>query len=347
MRDRGLLKLDSVIVHEVPARLVQQGGQGPTLSEIESPLDQSLKNYFREKIITSLERAAFDVDLDEDSTSPVPQLVLANLSGSETLVDVSRDMANHLFGCQTGVNSSGLLAVAQASVQGQLALAILKLEKEEGVRVLQGTHRGRRTFNMEHIRQLMLTEQTRVFKVGLFLQEGDSLASIDAAVSDKQRGYQPSTEIADFFLKKFLGCRLREEPEVVTKRFFQVAQDFVNTQISDPASRGRYEIALLASLSSEAPSLDPTAFACDYLLGRHRRAFVDSLADAGAPTRIFTKDIALIEHQLQRIQMNFESGVVVVAPPETFDNEVKMESLDDGKTRLQIEDRMKDIRGKR
>ena len=59
---------------------------------------------------------------------------------------------------------------------------------------------GKSTFNLEHLRDLMLTQKTKVFTVGLFVQMGNTLESIDGAVSDNQRGYYPTTEVADFFL---------------------------------------------------------------------------------------------------------------------------------------------------
>jgi hypothetical protein len=144
---------------------------------------------------------------------------------------MSQQMAMHLHASQTGVNPAGLLVVSSAVVDGNRALAILKLEKESGVRVHEDkTADGRRTLSMEHIRELMLTDRTKVFKVGLFYPTTGG--TVEGLVSDKQRGYQPQNEVADFFLKRFLGCALKQLPPVVTQDFLQATEQFINDEVS-------------------------------------------------------------------------------------------------------------------
>ena len=103
----------------------------------------------------------------------------------------------------------------------------------------------------------MLTEKTRVFKVGLFVQSGTELLQIEGAVSDLQRGYRPTTEVADFFLKKFLGCELLEAPEITTKRLLQTTESFIREVVDDPQTKARYEIAILSELSSQSAEFHP------------------------------------------------------------------------------------------
>lgn len=204
--DLGTLGIVSVIVHEVPERWATGPSAPPFLSEAESALTPTLQHYIRERIIGSLAKAAYEVLFDPSATSPVRSLTEDHL-GPQTMdfVAMSQQMANHLYTCQTGVNSAGLLVVGSITLGGARALAILKLEKESGVRVRQDvTGEGRRTLSMEHIRELMLTDKTKVFKAGLFFSTTDG--SVEGLVSDKQRGYLPQTEIADFFLRSFLGA---------------------------------------------------------------------------------------------------------------------------------------------
>ena len=326
--DIGRLHIEKVIVHDIPSGRVSGAAQPPILSEIESPLRQQLRNYFREKIVRSLTSAAFDVEFDPTTTSPVPDLVLDNL-GDQTkdFVAMSRETAQHLYDSQTGVNPPGLLSLAQASVRGRRAIGVLKLEREEGLRLQQSQLEGKSTVNLEHLRDLMLTQKTKVFKVGLFVQMGNTLESIDGAVSDNQRGYYPTTEVADFFLKRFLGCKLREAPEITTKRLFQATEDFIRDVISEPEVKARYEIALLAELSSEAKTFAPRSFADRYLRVADRQVYISFLADVEIAPQPFDKGTDLIDTHLKRIQIDFESGIGVLGKPDTFDDHVKMEDL--------------------
>ena len=345
--DLGSLQLDQVIVHDVPARKVGGGGAGPTYSDVESPLTTELANYFREKIAKSLASSAYAVELALPSDSPMPTLVQDQLGPRlKTFIAMSQEAAGHLYASQKGSNPPGLLILVAATVAGAPALGILKLEREDGVRVHPETRSdGHHTFSLEVIRDLMLTERTRVFKAGLFVKNGAD-ASIDGLVSDKQRGYLPTTEVADFFLKKFLGCKLRESPEVTTKRFFQAAETFINEQVDDPAVQAQYHVALLAELNSQPDAVAPRTFAWEHLESEHRQPFVDALVSAEVPTDQFQKDRSLIAPRLKRTAVDFTSGLLLMGPPDAFDAHVTIESAGDGQSRVEIVDTVKKFRGK-
>ena len=61
----------------------------------------------------------------------------------------------------------------------------------------------------------MLSERNRVFKTGLFVAEGENIDEIDVHISDNQSSQGSSPKIATFFLEKFLGCKLKENPNIM------------------------------------------------------------------------------------------------------------------------------------
>jgi hypothetical protein len=346
--DLGRLQVDRLIVHEIPDRPVRAKAQEPVLSEIESPLTSALRNYFHERISTSLSEAAFEVVFDPSSPSPVPGLVLAFVTGTaDDFVAMSQAVARHLYATQTGANPPGLLILADLSYSQRRALAILKLEKEQGVRVRHATHNQKQTFSVEHLKDLMLTQRTRVFKAGLFVPRGKTLGAIEGLVSDKQRGYRPRTEVADFFLTRFLGCRLREDPDVATKRFFQATEEFINEKVDDPIQKARYHMALLTELQSEHGTVRPKHFAESHLRVNDRQPFIEFIQAKGVSAAPMEKDTALIATQLQRTQIDFQSGIAVLGSPDSFDQHVKMKNLEGGQMRVEIEDRVRAVRAKR
>jgi hypothetical protein len=346
-RDLGQLRVQKLIVHEVPRRLVGISDGGPTLSEIESPITQVVKNFFKEKIVRTLGSRAFDVEFDPATTSPVPELVFDNLgSRKRKFVAMSQEMANHLYSCQVGINPEGLLTVAQVTIEDIRALVILKLEKEEGVRVRQATTDGRMTLSVQHIHDLMLTGKTKVFKVGLFVQEGDSLSTIDGSVCDTQRGYF-GTAVAHFFLSQFLGCRLKERPDVTTKQFFEATESFINERVDDPETKARYQVALLAEMNSSRVTVSPTTFALDNLTGRDRQEFLTNLEQLELSSQTFEKDTNLVRTHLARIQILFKSGITVLASPDNIGDQVTIDELENGQTKVEITDELESMRGRR
>lgn len=347
--DIGQLFINSVIIHPVPKRPVKGGGEPLKLSGIESELTPGMANFFRESIIKSLTASSYRVAFDGATSSPVPNLVHGALSHPENeFVAMSRQIAEHLYESQNGSMSSGLLTVMQASVAAAPAIAILKLEKESGIRVQEQQRHGLSTFAIEHIPDLMLSEKTKVFKVGLFVQTRDGVESIEGSISDNQRGRFPTVEVADFFLKQFLGCRLYEAPAVTTKHFLQTSEAFINEEVQDPESKARYEIGLLATLSSEEAEINPDSFARSYLSLGDRQRYVAFIENAGIPpNRPFRKDLSLVANSLKRVRLDFAGGTFLLAPTEQFDDVVHVEQLNDGRTRATIEDRLTNINGKR
>jgi hypothetical protein len=330
-----------VIVHEVPYRLVDTEGVEPNLSDAAPPLNAELKNYFRERIRGSLRRAAFDVLFDANSTSPMPELVGALLAGSQRLVSRSKKMAQHLNAVQTGANSGGLLVVATGSLEGTASVAVLKLEKEQGVRVREATVSGKHTLSLQHIRELMLTERTRVFKAGLFWQDGDVVVGL---VSDNQI---PGSAVADFFLRKFLGCTLRMAPDVITRRFVDATESFINDDVLDPSRKARYQIALLSEVSRAVDRVQPRNFAIEHLEVEDQDRYLDALRNWEIPIRAFPKNLELVKSRIQKMRLDFESGLILLAPPEVAEDKLKIESRPDGRTRVEFEDELKGISGRR
>jgi len=344
--DLGSIQVQRLIAHELPRHFVGRGdGQLPSLSEVESPLNQTVRNFFREKLSAALAKRSFAVEFDPVSVSPLPDWISGLLGTPDSdFVSTSQLMAKHLHQSQTGVNPEGLLTVIALRVEGSLGVAILKLEKEEGTRVQRTTVSGRSTLSVGHIRDLMLTGKTRVFKVGLFARAGGGAGSVAGLVCDRQGTYEGTP--AYFFLERFLGCRLQDQPELTTRRFFEATEDFIN-QLADPERQGRYQVALVAELSSPRSDVSPLVFATTYLEPNDHGNFIAHMHQVGLSQAAFEKNNDLIKNHLQRIQWTFQSGVAVLAPPKALGQEVEVETLTDGRTRLEIIDLLKRIKGQR
>ncbi len=149
--DPGLLSVKRVIIHEVPQHSSKTEGQKPTLSDIESPLTTEIKGMLRVRIIEAVgsETHGFDIDWDPASTSPVPGLVKTYLADpSKTdFVLMSQQMANHLYSSQPPISPAGLLIVVECTLDPLFAIVIIKIEKEEGARIIrQDASGGKKDF---------------------------------------------------------------------------------------------------------------------------------------------------------------------------------------------------------
>ena len=248
---------------------------------------------------------------------------------------------------QPGSSPPGMLAVAESRLTGLRAFAVVKLEHDEGARASQSSYEGRLTFVLEHLQDLMLTGKTRVFKAGLFIQEGTDLSSIDGRVSDNQAAQWSRGGVADYFLSRFLGCALREDPAATTKNFLIATENWVNKTISDPDKQARYAIALLTEMRRNVDLINPMSFSEEHLEVKDRQDFIEHLKDNTVPSTAFPKNLDLIGSRLSRVSMDLESGLIILGDPEVFSNKVRTRNLDDGQAEITITDRIKNMRSRR
>lgn len=340
------LEVNRVIIHEIPRHLKDIGGSGPVYSKVESDLDPDMAVYFRDRIIKSLgSNKSYDIFTDPASGSPFPGLLDSYLGmpGAD-FVETSQKMAEHLHNMQDGTNPGGLLAVIDCSVGGDSALGIIKLEKEEGVNLKQYLRKGLPTFDLQVLRSLVLTDRTKVYKVALFVVTPDG-EDYDAAASDNQSGYGSCNEVASFFLRKFLGCKLRKEPDVATKHFYEAAVTFINEGVDDPQLRVQFHGHLVSEMLCQEPTLSTEEFAEKYLPVSTRQRFVNELEAKDVPAN-FPKDTELISRKLKKTLYEFGSGIQVVVPNEQAENHIKLTGVENGETRMEIQDRLREVKGK-
>ena len=349
MMDVTSLRVLQFIAHDVPRRLANGGGDAMVYSFAESPLDDSLRNYLAQRITGSLHSAGVQVERDPDAESPVPGLILDSLqNGTMGFVTMSWKIAEHLHHSQTGVNPGGVMCLVEVVLGNIPGLAILKLDKGEAIRIeQQRNQQGQFTFDLLHLRDLVLNRRTKIYKTGLFVMRDGSNDQFRGSVSDNQRASSTPTEVADFFLKRFLGCRLIESPDIQTQRFFNHTESYISTQIQTPEFKARYETALIAEMNNEDRNVNPLAFAEKNLRLDDRDGYRKWLEVNNVEFRPFDKDTQLIDHRLRKVDYEFECGVRVQVPLEALDDQVMMTSMDNELTKMEIQDRITRVRGKR
>jgi hypothetical protein len=336
--------IESLIVHDVPRRSPGDSNQAIVLSDVASEVDQSLKNFFRERTIRSLNHQAYEVERDPNQTSPVPTHVIDLAGDPRKLVPRSQEVARHLWSCQTAVNPAGLLILSLGTVEGAPAVSILKLEREDAIRVEPVGENGARSFNIAHLRDLMLGKNTRLFKASLFTVDGNQISGL---VSDDQRGYDPQSEIAQFFLRRFLGCRLKLADDVSTKAFFEISQEWINRYVQDDAKKARYEVALLARMNAPTRTITVKSFAEESLDTKDRTPYRTHMTDHGVPATSITKDTQLIDTRIRQLTYATREGIRVTGTHEKMDKLVEVKPDEPGGPVIQVRDGLKDVRGGR
>ncbi|WP_411096874.1 nucleoid-associated protein [Streptomyces sp. 020-2-3H-GM] len=330
----GDLVIEQAIVHVVPQRRRSDPTEEIPLSETVCNLNDAVRTALQAKLRGVLAATGREIEEDPESKSALPEYVHAFLTGESDLVEVSADMVHLLRNSQTGVSPAGLLLVADARLSGMRALLLVKLEQETGMQAKEIYSNGLRTFDMQYFADLLFTEKSKVYKIALFSEEGISEEGIEGWAADRQM----TGKMARFFLERFLGCRQKNEPREVTRRFHDATTEWINKYVTDPDVRINYIMATLSELQSPAPVLDPTAFAQQHLDITHRDDFTAYLHTADVPARAFDKDIEALEARLKNMRVAFANGVFIVAPIDAMhdDEIVQLEDQGDGRTSVII-----------
>jgi hypothetical protein len=313
--------VERAVVHYVPTDKGDDQSE-LLLTDDAIRLDPGLQSYFRDKIAMRLSARAMEVVADPEQAQTVPDAVRAVLPDAEQLVACSKDIATHLHTVQSRVNSSGLLAVVLGQIAGvQPCVAVIKLEPERGVRYAISTVDGRHTVDLELLRNLTLTDKTKVYKTALLLEDGGAIAGWAA---DDQRTTASGTQVANFFLSRFLGCAPKLPAAITTFNFVRAASASINEDVKSPKQRSRYQVALLAVMQDNTTTIRPWTFAETNLEPEDRPAFLGRIAKAGIPpTTTFVKDTSRVN--VSRFTMTFTSGnLTLVGDREALDTTVEI-----------------------
>jgi hypothetical protein len=322
--DLRTLQLENLIIHRVPQKAAPgQPEVNPTLSDTADPQSDRVRAFFQRRIRDAIAKRGLAVEADPALDAGTIDAVRVALGDANEFAAQSRTIAQRLFNVQDRRNTEGILVIGVGVVGGSQTLVILKLEHEAGVRA-EEVHLddGSLTFRVVLHEDLLLTPKTLLFKAAVFA--GDD-GSFEALAADMQT----TGGIADFFLARFLGCRLLENPSVTTERFFYTSEQWIG-QLPDAEKRARYEIALLAEMHSGQQTIDPNAFARRALAVDEHQPYKETLQAAGLRFTQFPKDTSSIESRIRRIAYDFASGIKVVGRPEAMREHVEVEEGDDG-----------------
>ena len=155
---------------------------------------------------------------------------------------------------------------------------------------------GKKTFSMQVLDDLVLTEGTRLFKAALFLR--GSTDDFTGVACDSQLGISANNHMALFWLN-FLGCKFIVDPRVSTQRFFDATLAFVSQTVSDPTIKGQIYDALHSEYKSAKLTFSPKKFIEEYVPTSYQPVIKEYFEEEGVALSQFHKDTSNIERRLQ------------------------------------------------
>jgi len=343
MTDLSSFKIHRLAVHELP----KDGAKAGVLSEVQTPLHVKVRHFFEERIRAAIGTAGVPITFATGASATVRAAVEAIAGASDAkksrdlnFMTQSKAIASHLIGMHSSSYSEGLICVADAELRARSAVAIVKLELQAGVRAeLKGVG-AKRHFEIKMLDDLMLTDNTKVFKVALFLLRADGY--FDGEACDHQRARIDL--ISQYFLREFLGCTLAQRADVATRDFFFAAEAFFNSDSVAGAMRAQYHAALLAEMNSNNASIGIKPFADTHLRSPDRTPFVAAMRAADVQ-KMSSKDTTMIASRLARTRLDYDGDLSLLLRP--GDDRVTMEPSADGSTSVAFHATLQEVKGAR
>lgn len=291
------------IVHEIPKGKYVAGAETQVeCSSAEINLDPGTKRFIEDNIVNFGLKGPRAIVEDTLLAANTPNLVRSALASPDgQFVHSSQAIAQNLFASQTANSPSGILIVGVVADQSGESLLIMKAEHQEGIRL----RKVGGTIDLEHLTELIVGNNSRVYKIAVLAAGPEG--TLTGMMADQQNG----DSFAAFFMSTFLGCRLADDAELMTKDFVNISLSHFTKGIPDEARRMRYVQALMAYIQTPSETFQAAEFADQFLEAEDRDEFVDSLPEE-LQQSVVSKNTALIPGRANGLKF-YAPGVVVSA----------------------------------
>jgi hypothetical protein len=330
------LSITRVIIHRVFQRQTDRQIVPPVYGVALTILGAEETTALQDRVLSALGSGSKCMQMAIAQTGDGTALLLARTlvdDDAELFVTNSRRYADLLASAQTRLNIPGGILVVFAGTANyppKRIIGVIKAEPHAGFTFNDNDGKLALTF----LRNLILTPETRLYKIGLFAEvdpdqtaEGVA-AGWEAYVYDDQMQAKRDNA-AQYFYENFLGCNIPVDAARQTKTFFDLTKKFINAiQITEPE-----KIDLNTSLYTylkvdQTPTFDRTTFANQYMPPDMRDAYANYMEHNNFSANVVAKDIADLSSQLRRRNFIFDSDIRLSAPAERFKELVTIEVID-------------------
>ncbi len=236
---------------------------------------------------------------------------------------------------------------ATAGASNKRCIFVIKAEQQAG---FQESERGDQVI-MEFIDNLILTPQSKLYKIGAFVeidqesleQDTRSVSDFEIYVFDSNITAKDDRKAARYFYSNFLGLRIPDNAEQRTRDFYEYTTNFIKTADIPDSDRVDLQQALYTYLKTDqSDTIEVSSFSQSYLDEEIRDDYASYMENKDFPLIAVPKDIAIIKGKLRERKMRFSSKVKLIAPADTFNELVKIVDVSDEHTTLRIQGNLTD-----
>ena len=335
------LTIGRIIIHEIFVRGADKALVQPTYGTQLLTLPQDARDALQLRITNALGKSSHGVEMSigeigNESAWHKAKGIIDSQGRDHEFINLSQSFAGKLAASQTNRNVPGGIVVVVDGTCGNPARSFMCLIKAEP----HGGFTKRQTgdqLTLEYIKELILTPQAKLYKIGAFLRHDPGAAT----VQDPMAGWRAflfddlitqgnKLTAAQYFYETFLGLKFPSNSAFQTKQFHYLTKEFIRNANVDPEKK----IDLLNALTTymkadQAATIQVEDFSQSYLGDAQLQdSYTAYMQRENFPTTAIHKDLSEVQSQLRMRKVTFGHEIKFSAPADQFENYVRIESID-------------------
>lgn len=334
------LTINRIIVHEIEQRGDDRQMVTPIYGKDLCALSVDALEALRQRVIAAMAKSSQCVEMDicadgEECMFSCARAILDAETDTD-YIEHSSGAARRLASAQWSRKiPGGMLVIFDGTISypEKRTVVLIKAESQNGFTRTQTNG----SIGFEFLENLFLTPQSKLYKIGVFIEAEPDKANGDkpvegykAFIFDDGMSAKDKDKAALYFYEIFLNLRLQQSNARLTRKFYELTRTFIK------------DLDV-----TEEEKIDLNTFLYSYMKGDQQnnvqvRSFSDTyFAEAklkdtyGAfmkenefPTTAIPKDLSEVGPSLKKRKVRFPSDISLTAPADKFKTMIKVESFD-------------------
>lgn len=319
---------DKIIVHELSKDPLTRDISISYGDKLEVLFGKNLQ-YFKEKLNTVLGHNSKSIELKIANTGFDSCLQIA-----KNVIDYDTD----LFIKESGKFADALSPIIKkkGSVPGGVLIiftgtAFIPKKRIIGIikaEVHDGFARDKESGNLSFISNLLLTPNTKLYKIGIFLEENGAENKWRAFVHDEKITSNYKLAAAEYFYHDFLGCDFLEENAILTRDFYIETNSFISALSCDIEDKIKLNTSLITYLHSNENTIQLTKFCTNYLDEELHDDYYDYMESKKITSAAIVKDLEFVAKSIDYRKITFSDNVKMTVPSTVFDDLVRIDTIE-------------------
>ncbi|MGJ7544333.1 nucleoid-associated protein [Variovorax sp. LT1R16] len=335
------LSIGRLIIHEIFARGADKALVPPNYGGQLLELPQDARDALQARITNALGKSSHGVEMSirdngADSTWNRAKEIVEAQGNDVRFVNLSQNIASKLAVAQSNRTIPGGIVVVIEGTCGNPSrsfMCVIKAEPHGGFTKRQAGQ----NLTLEYIKDLILTPQAKLYKIGAFLRADQAAATVQqptngwkAFLFDDLITQGNKLSAAQYFYESFLGLEFPSNSAFQTKQFHALTKDFIRNANVDTEKKIDLLNALTTYLKTDqSATIQVDAFSQNYLGDAALQdAYTAYMEQKNFPETAIHKDLSEVQSQLRLRKLTFGHDIKLTAPADQFENYVRIETID-------------------